>query len=747
MSSYICQHFKSVSWIRLPVMCSDLNCVGVTIQLPLSVLCDNLTLRCVRTFFDPLSHLAKSFELVIDSSVIPNCGLVDIADSVMSEWMTQMDIQEDLVVKMETEMRAYNEAIAFIAQAEAKEKRKSQKKKIAIPKPPKMPQELPAGMFPDPRKIFLEHEKRDCTDFFNRYFHPGNINLLPSEVNLRRFIILGGIVSLVFVGKAKHASYEKFNITLHEDGRVLRKSLNILDESSTEECSMQPSKLDIGTDIMRDTEVGEASKIPLHLEPDELPYYFLTFKVPNHLCLWGEPIVCQFFESEIEETPSKAKAEELDKKLDKKKKPVRKSSRKENESVLRVPTTSGSVSMSEEKPPQSNRPTYHQPARENSVNIYRPSALTIVRQSGMETEQIQYKKTFKNSNLVKEPISKRNLSLLQDQCLPRIISSLRFPRDFQDDKMEAQAMKKIPVTQLYKRQLTESVGSTQIEKFSFNYEDQSNPERLYPKFPVTEDLRVETDRTDSSKEEGTMLGLLRTLEGIKDKYLDAPKRIVEQTTHAVRMSRKAYSDPIPTTRSRRQSYFGRRSVRQLDSSIMSIARPVDIEYELSETSDTGEQMIKSRKDSRLPSTILSQSAEPRNAAHWTTEFILESSFNKESKVVIVKTDRLGHFGFAYRRYAHFPFRHWELEKNEQNHDEIILTLDTYHVRVVFFISKDGIRCHAIDIPKEYVHRPFKYIDIDKPISTHVSTSIRAISRRSTWQLSCTSTMPSPCTVS
>jgi len=101
-----------INIFRLPVMCSDLNCVGVTIQLPLSVLCDNLTLRCVRTFFDPLSHLAKSFELVIDSSVIPNCGLVDIADSVMSEWMTQMDIQEDLVVKMETEMRAYNEAIA-----------------------------------------------------------------------------------------------------------------------------------------------------------------------------------------------------------------------------------------------------------------------------------------------------------------------------------------------------------------------------------------------------------------------------------------------------------------------------------------------------------------------------------------------------------------------------------------------------------------------------------------------------------
>jgi len=93
-------------------MCSDLNCVGVTLQMPLSVLRDNLTLRCVHTYFDPYSPLAKSYELAVNNYMSPNCGLVDIGDSVMTEWMTQIDIQEDIMTKMNTEMQLYNDTIA-----------------------------------------------------------------------------------------------------------------------------------------------------------------------------------------------------------------------------------------------------------------------------------------------------------------------------------------------------------------------------------------------------------------------------------------------------------------------------------------------------------------------------------------------------------------------------------------------------------------------------------------------------------
>lgn len=92
-------------------MYSDLKCTGVTLQLPLSVLSDNLTLRCVHTFFDPYSHLAKSYELNVDTMTAPSCGIVDIEDSLTSEWMTQVDIQEEMMAKMEAQMEAYNQAM------------------------------------------------------------------------------------------------------------------------------------------------------------------------------------------------------------------------------------------------------------------------------------------------------------------------------------------------------------------------------------------------------------------------------------------------------------------------------------------------------------------------------------------------------------------------------------------------------------------------------------------------------------
>lgn len=42
-------------------------------------------------------------------------------------------------------------------------------------------------------------------------------------------------------------------------------------------------------------------------------------------------------------------------------------------------------------------------------------------------------------------------------------------------------------------------------------------------------------------------------------------------------------------------------------------------------------------------------------------------------------------------------------------------MDTQFVRVVFFISNKGIRGYVIDIPKEYVANPLKYLEITEPI--------------------------------
>ncbi|XP_016956114.2 uncharacterized protein LOC108028685 isoform X1 [Drosophila biarmipes] len=715
------------NYMKLPIMCSDLNCVGVTLQLPLSVLRDNLTLRCVHTFFDPYSPLAKSYELVIDGYMSPNCGLMDIGDSVMTEWMTQMDIQEDLMTKMNSEMQIYNETIATIAAAEAKQKKKSdnnESKRKSIPKTPNMPQELPVGMFPDPYKIFLEHDKRDCIDFFQRNFHPDQINLLPYEVNLRRFIIMGGVISIVFVRKPKHTAFEKFNITLHEDGRALRKQVDALDDindvstrRSTKPSILQkPSRME----MRRDLDQGENSEFHLHLEPDELPFYFLTFKVPDHLCLWGEPMVCQFVEDEIERL-QEAEIEKVVEKTDKKKKVNKKPSQKL--SVQKIGTPSKGIIVKAENPEEKGKPNYHKPTRESSINIYRPSALAMVRQGSLDPEQVN-QGPLKNFQLQGEPLSRRKTRLLQEHCLPRIISSFKFPQEFKDGELEEKAVKTVTGPSLYRRREVSSVEYAKTEDYFFNYEDQSNPERVYPKFPAVKDLQLELGRAHATNKDTSMYGLVLTLDDIKEKYMDAPKKITDQlVTQAVRMSRRTFQEPLSTSRSRRQSSFVRRSFRQLglEASTVSVGdlRSAEMEYELSEASESSEPVRKTRKENRFPSESVSRSYEIVKVFYWTTKFIMDSKFDKASKVLTIKTDRLGNFGFAFQRYTHFPFNHWELEKNEENPDEIIFTLDTQHVRVVFFITRDGIRCHALDIPKEYIARPIKYIDIDKPISDFV----------------------------
>lgn len=100
--------------IRLPLLYADLDCVGVTVQLPLSVLHDNLTLRCIHFFFDPYSHLAKSYELPGDHSSTPICGIMDIEDSAISEWAAQVDIQDELMSKMANQMQAYKDALEYV---------------------------------------------------------------------------------------------------------------------------------------------------------------------------------------------------------------------------------------------------------------------------------------------------------------------------------------------------------------------------------------------------------------------------------------------------------------------------------------------------------------------------------------------------------------------------------------------------------------------------------------------------------
>jgi len=49
-------------------------------------------------------------------------------------------------------------------------------------------------------------------------------------------------------------------------------------------------------------------------------------------------------------------------------------------------------------------------------------------------------------------------------------------------------------------------------------------------------------------------------------------------------------------------------------------------------------------------------------------------------------------------------------------DEIILSVDTYHVRIFFYITSKGVRGYVTDLGKGYTAKPVKYLEIVEPIS-------------------------------
>ncbi|KAH8319277.1 hypothetical protein KR067_002664 [Drosophila pandora] len=715
------------NYMTLPLLYADLGCVGVTVQLPLSVLHDNLTLRCIHFFFDPYSHLAKSYELPGDQGNTPICGIMNIEDSAASEWAAQVDIQEELMLKMSNQMQVYQDAVEYTKIAENKEMRLENK---PPPKLPKKPQELPDGKVPDPYKIFLEREEQECKDFFMETFNPRNINLLPFEVNLRQYIMMGGIYSMVFLRKPKHTAFQKFNITMHEEGRTLHVEQLQADIGLEDEVDPSGTK--------RNHDFSLITEPDLHLNQDDLPYFIVTFKMPLHLCRWGEPMVCQFIEEEVQgpEPEVEELTEDVDKKHKKKPKKPRKS---ENPTSARRSTMSKSVAESQASADLSARgkPISHRSlaVRDSSLNIYRPSAIDLLRRSASYPSVPA--DLVKNFYLQQGPLKKKEMQIMQRYCIPLLLSSFKFPQEFRDEALEDEQTNKKSVGPIYRRRVIEA----DVEKdatanvYTFNYEDQSKPERIHPIFERTPEMNMEENELkpqDSQHSQGddmTLYQFMTTLENIKGKYEESAKKIYNQTApQGVKIPRRLYhaDTPVSSSRVERAGSRSRRNTSVVLSSNKDApsSSTMGVESEKDAETDLGESEIgdgTGARKSRIPGLTYSAAptskkyVEIRKVTHWTTEYILESNFDYELKVLTVKTDRLGDFGFAYPRYIHFPFRNWELDQNELNPDELIFTVDTQFVRVVFFISNKGIRGYVIDIPKEYVANPLKYLEITEPI--------------------------------
>lgn len=78
----------------------------------MSVLCDNMSLRCVHTFFDPYSEFAKSYDHVIDKPMYEfNAGIMDIEYCLINEWLIQESIAHNMITKIEQQLVMYQIAL------------------------------------------------------------------------------------------------------------------------------------------------------------------------------------------------------------------------------------------------------------------------------------------------------------------------------------------------------------------------------------------------------------------------------------------------------------------------------------------------------------------------------------------------------------------------------------------------------------------------------------------------------------
>ncbi|KAH8395233.1 hypothetical protein KR222_003178, partial [Zaprionus bogoriensis] len=777
-------------YLELPLILVDLDCLSVQVQIPMSVLVDNMTVRGVHTFFDPYSEFAKSYDYVMETPLQDfNAGMMDIEDCLANEWSMQVAIIEKQTTLLEQRFliyeatmkceflsalscelsnnlkiyQLYREYEAKMTQAAVSEKKRAPKFKSL-----KEPQRLPEGKLPDPYRMFIEQEQREFKEFLDNYLSPEQLKLAPDEVsvqenplsialslkqpncqiNLRQYRILGGIFSLHFVKKPKHTEFQKFNITLHEDGRVLYTMFDVQPNLDDEEY-INPS----GLQLMQASR--DIKDLNLHLEPYELPYFFITFQLPENLCRFGEPLACQFLDEEVEEDdPDTFFTVEVEDS-----RPIKKKRKKESASLTKKVAERGSDKKKDEKK-EYGRPTL-MPGLDRKLfrqNLYRPSITAMYRTSLMRPSLLPGA-VVHDFQLIDVPITSLQSQELQRHCLPRLLSSFKFPNEFRTEKSDEQAEKKRGNLFLRRHQVKDEDTDEEPELEYFNYEKQEAPERLYPKFgwrqrliyEQTEDPSKDLEKSSSTEivepgkdEDTTFHSMLHKLQDIQEKYTNRPNRLLFQSNFNPKIRTSTIDTFDSTLRESSVSHKKEKgsvrivSTKSLSSPKqsqqrgsygkirgMSIADTASFDSSPSQRSQSSVSL--SGLGGRFTKKTISHyeatdeppvSKRKIRVKHWTTKHILKTDFDRQKLSVTLKTNRLGLFGFAYKSYAHFPFSNWHLQQNEENPNEIIFTLDTFYVRIILFITNAGIRGYVTKITNEYSARPVKYMEITEPISDY-----------------------------
>ncbi|KAH8379036.1 hypothetical protein KR009_002784, partial [Drosophila setifemur] len=649
--------------LEVPVMLAELKSTGVEVQMPMSVLTDCLTIRCLHTDFDNISQFAKSFEPAITFSAnFPRAGIVDMQESLINEWIMQLDLQDKTMNEMIRRREEYEEVMLLIAERteqaarEAKQK-EGEQSKIVIPRAPKEPPMVAKGMFPDIYSDFLKLEDSEYVGYLDEVYHPRNLDMYPGEINLRDYIMIGGIYAIMFVRRPDQTQFQKFNIILHEDGRVLHTMPDIvadLGRRSTE-ISRKSREANMGSRIM--------------IEDNALPYFIVTLQLPPGLCKWSEPVVCQYLCEEMMVSDNRRGSDWYV---------------SEQDAMKRLSETASAM--------RSSRVSV-----DSSSNIFRPSIRMMLRQSHVpsiiDLLHGQERLTIENF-LLKKQLNHLETRNLERFAMPRIISSFKMPTDVLEAMPDVEGHK--AKKGLVKRPENEATTVTKRPELKFDYAAQvDTPERVFPFFPYATPLKY-IDRDEPQMiGEGTMQGLIQDLEDIKHKYVAKSIDLLIQPNE-------------PEKKDKDKKNKDKDKEMEKEEIVLEKAPP--------ESKSKKHTQAQRRTKSILSNASKFSLKELQEVNHWTEKYIKDTVFDPATNRLTFKTDRLGYIGLAFKRYEHFPFRDWSLQPNEENPDELILTVETMHVRIFFYISAKGVRGYVTDLYKGYTAKPVKYLNIEEPIS-------------------------------
>uniref|UniRef100_A0A1A9UGQ1 CASC1 C-terminal domain-containing protein n=1 Tax=Glossina austeni TaxID=7395 RepID=A0A1A9UGQ1_GLOAU len=726
-----------------PRIMVKLHKISVLLHVPYSMLRPNLCIQAVHRDLDTLSEHAKSFRRKTFMSLENFIGgIQELPEYIIREYEIVTGIQNKMYNEIVDSYHDY-EAQLFELISYLKSLGRESKNIEKILSKLQIPQHLADNERPDIYDEFVEKEQKQYETFLNIVYNPTSLNLCYDEINLRKFVILGGVYQINYVRQPLNIKIGNVGMIWHSDGRklIVEKDLRVPTASFTSSVELRRKSprirfVDVGKSLNaappNDTEKTD-------VDPEN-PMFVLIFYLPDYLCYWGEPIACHFEEGQddvdVETAEERTREEEATKLL--------KMFEDELEGV-KLDKLNDLFSSSALRPP---RPNYFEPSPSSS-RIFN-SMLLPKTSSALNIQDFPLDLSLTNDQM----------KLIQQFCVPQILSSYKLPKDIEEEKRDAKLQK----MKRRKRNLFRSYRKEENHPdspYTFD-KSQNNPERIFKVFDEVEPFRVVNVLPSfdhvSHKRPKTFYQFVKVLLLIKNFAYDnfhgilhskpshsATGHVLQRTqthrnlqlfepSHLKRLHRfstrrnsppSGYSvDSSPVianldvSRRRRSTSFAsyRKSLTNKinvgsDSSPCSSKKSVSTDRKSSPSKLTTNTDCLSEESCHKP-----ENSETGTYSHWTTKHIKFSSLNREKKTLTIETDRLGFLGLAYSRYEHFPFKYWAVQPSETDpENEVTFILETQHVKCVLNITEQGICGYVSEPFEKYNADVKKYLVITDPI--------------------------------